>query len=278
MHYRPNHQDTMDDTFDIHVWMISKLLGPSGEDASPLAHYVIAANHAKMFQRLNYHSFNALLKRLNDQQTIQFFEQSYTPSPSETKSDQHFLFELQEFKKFGSELLGLIHNLKLEADNFYTRHTYMAFHKLLCALLKEYKDALKALDTLQRNKSKNISTIIDALTRVADVGTLVMLMLRGGAINKHLRVIEALLPNPTAPPLEARGDKENEEVEFIEAHPPIMPRWKICLDLLQMMIIYFDAIQTLALALKSKKNRRSWWQCRHQGLISTTLRQGRVDA
>ena len=117
MHYRPNHQDTMDDTFDIHIWMISKLLGPLGEDASPLAHHVIAANHAKMFQWWNYHSFNALLKRLNDQQTIQFFEQSYTPSPSKMKSDQHFLFKLQEFKKFGSKLLGQIHNLKLEADN-----------------------------------------------------------------------------------------------------------------------------------------------------------------
>ena len=34
----------------------------------------------------------------------------------------------------------------------------MAFHKLLCTLLKEYKDTLKALDILQRNKSKNIST------------------------------------------------------------------------------------------------------------------------
>ena len=78
-------------------------------------------------------------------------------------------------------------------------------------------------------------------------------MLRGGTINKHLRIIEALLPNSTAPPLEAWGNKKNEEVEFIEAHPLIMPRWKICLDLLQIMIIYFDAIQTLTLALKSKK-------------------------
>jgi len=245
---RPSLQAKMEDSFNIHIWMISKLLGHSGADTVSFAHYIIAACYAKMLQRMKYRTFEALFKNLKNPQHFQF-KQSHKSTPYETKYDQKFLLELKE-TKFGSKLLSC----KLDANNFYNQHTCMAFHAVLCELLEGFKEALMALEALQ-DDTKTLPTptsIMERLTPVAEIGTLLMLMFRGAAIKAHLKLIDGVLPNTAASPTQPEGDGENEEAEFLETHPAVMPKWQTYLDLLQIMVIYFDAIQTLAHCVRSQ--------------------------
>ena len=228
--------------------MIGKLLGHSRETLHPLAYYLTAVCHGRMLQRMNYRTFEAFFSHLKDLQNFQFSNPTYMSTPKETNSDRLFLSVLKEME-FGKELLDQIHSCHLEADDFYTQQTYMAFHQLLCRLLREFKDALIKLDLLQSSETATTPACIMAqLAPIAKRGTLLRLMLRGAALKKHLRVVESLLPNTA--PLTQPGD-EGEEAEFLESHSTT-GKSKTYIDLLQLILVYFDATPVLVNFVRSK--------------------------
>lgn len=255
MYFRPNLLASMDesDSFNIHIWMISQLLPYTRTSVPPFALYIVATCYEKMLLRMNYRTCQALVKDLKNMKHIAFSQQSHpTSTLAQMNSDQELLSKLQK-SQHGTKLLAYITTHRLKHDNFYNQKTCSMFHQLLCDLLDDFLRGLEELNTLQSSKATyGVDDIMVRVKVVAKIGTMLRMMVRGAAITKHLKVIEGRLSNlalSTGPD----NNVDDEEVEFVEYQRPNTPKSKTYMELLELMVIYFDAIQILAHSVKENK-------------------------
>jgi len=239
-YYRCGLEDTQQ-SYNTHIWMISKLLGHSPRT---FTYYIIATCYLRMIRRLNYNlscSFRHALEKL---QTVEFSEQHYDSSASEKANDEAFLSELQ--KSAASLLRKKTPNLLDGRDpgNIYTVDTCTEFHLLLCELLQQFSEHLTALQPIQKRPTSR-EQIFGHLDLIIDVGTLLRLMVRGSAIKRHLQVIDKVLPD-RADLVKASSGDEDEDSELVSLdNGKSLPKWEACVEWLELMVTHFDAIQTL---------------------------------
>jgi hypothetical protein len=237
-YHRSGTEDTQQ-TYSTHVWMISKLLKHSPRS---FTRYVIATCYLRMLRRLNYHVSHSFRRALKKSQTFTFSEQSYEPSASEAINDIGFLSELREIASLldnkTPKLLGLE---KEDASNIYTNNTSKEIHLLLCELLDKFSEYLAALEPIQK-KPDSKGQILNQLDLISRVGTMLRFMVRGSAIKKHLKVIDNFLPDREDL---AQGNGGDDDEELVSLDHKALPKWKACVDWLELMVTHFDAIQTL---------------------------------
>ncbi len=247
-HYRPTLQDTIDSgesSFNIHIWMISKLIT---NHPSFFAVYIVATCYEKMHIRVTYRTSQVLFKDLfnNSGTSINVSHRSDSSNPSEMKSDEDFISQLQK-SEYGLGLQMQIAAHGLEAKNFYGHRTCEMFHKVLCELLRAF---IEALENIQAAQSNNVSldNLMERLEKTVKIGSILRLMIRGAAIKAHFQNLNGSLSNmPVVSPKEV----EQEEAEFVECHSTV-PKWTRSIKLLKMLMIHFDAIQVLAHFVTSK--------------------------
>jgi hypothetical protein len=210
--------------------MISKLLGQARNGPRSFLFYTIATSYGKMITRLDYRSSNtfrdALLKV---PPTFAFSKDfNYQASTTALDNDRNFLFELS---KIGSHLRTPITALTSRGPgDIYTKETCIAFHHLLCELLQLFSDQLRDLPNCQRLKS--MTDTYEKIEFVAQLGTVLRLMVRGAAIQKHLQVIEDFLPSRATVLRQGHvdGDEADEPLMQHICQPPASetPKWKSC--------------------------------------------------
>jgi hypothetical protein len=182
---------------------------------------------------------------------------------SETSNDQVFLSKL--LPDIEPLLVNKIPNLMMEGrhpHNLYTKETCTEFHLLLCELLEKFAEYLNDIQALQTQTSIVTVLVLDKLNLILRVGTTLRLMVRGAAIKKHLKVIENFLPDRLDLVKQKEGggrdedDKDREDEEFVALHSnKPLPRWKTCIDWLELMVIHFDAIQVLICFVGHRSNK-----------------------
>ena len=187
--------------------------------------------------------------------------------PREVESDRQFILNLPQLQVQPESYLGapiskLNEAAKTSQNDFYNEETYMDFHRLLCGLLDLFYKNLVVLEDIQNGKCKP-EVLYDTLVLVTKLGNILMLMVKGAAIKKHLKLIADLLPNRALlMQPEKDGDKKEaeketeataEEDELKQLHADHQPRlkWQICNDWLELIIIYYDAVQNISHFIKS---------------------------
>jgi hypothetical protein len=285
MYYRQKREETSESSFHIHMWMINKLLVQArrNSDKRSLTNYIIASCYQRMLTRLDYRTSESYLKAFTTLTTIDYTEQPHAEQPhttqhditrrSEFANDQSFLTNLNRYMPL-LDLRSKIPNLALKAkhpdrvDQLYTKETCTEFHLLLCELLERFSDGLKELHNL-RGHETDPEEIVEVLNSITLNGSLVRSMIKGGAIKKHLQVIENFLPdmpfgNQTegdvgdepevddvddVDELDEVADLDSGEQEaLVEAQ--LLPKWKRCRVWLELLMIHFDSAQILVGFLK----------------------------
>jgi hypothetical protein len=271
---RPNRDEVLDKSFYTHIWMINKLLG-QGTNSRSFLLYVIASCYLKMLIRMDYRTSEAICNTLKEVSTFDFSEQIHEARSSERDNDRTFLSTLLRYKpylNFQTDTPNLTYMAELETPehDFYTKETCLEFHLLLSELLERLHKALKILDSSRGND--DVDKILVQLEMIARLGYLVRLMVKGGAIKKHLKVIENFLPDRPVVQQEEAGDGDgdedddddedededddedsDEDIEHdgsdAEAHRQAQPRrlskWQLWSDWLEVLVIHFDSTQIL---------------------------------
>jgi len=254
MYYRSTLQDKIEESFEIHIWMISRFIEKSGSDTRSLSCYVIATCYERMLTRMNYRTSQSFRRTLQNLPPFEFSNE-YPESMRKDTNDHRFITQLAEI---GSHLKTPIAKLMQHPDNLYNEETYMDFHALLCELLQLLFDALVELRDLQTTmqgilSGPNVESIRNKLSFIASIGTVLRLMVKGSAIKKHLYAIATFLPiRPSG--IELKED-ENENDEWIELNCDSklsVRKWKACLQWLNLMVVYFDAILVLSQFVKNE--------------------------
>lgn len=256
-HYRPGLAVNLETSFYTHIWMITKLLGYLKSDLPLLPLYVTATCYGKMLTRLNYRTWQLLFAALTDQQNIEFSEQSHVCTPGELASDNTFLSKLPQLQThLGASITNLIQVSRTE--NLYTAETCMDFHRILCELLSLFHTHLQELAAFQGQQGK-AEEVHQKLVLVTQIGNVLRLMSKGAAIKKHLKLVARYIPDKVVQ-LTERGEVtadnnymlEQEELMGLHTGQPSTqarlpaPKWKICNNWLELIIIYYDAIQIVS--------------------------------
>ena len=223
MYYRPTltSQVNMDkkNSFELHTWMIAKLIEMSGTDDGKVAlsHYVIAVCYEKMITRMTYRvstSFRDALKNLPPK--IELSKRSY-PINASISNDENFIAFLcskQEQLKLRTEINILT---KHEGD-LYNQETYTTFHLILSEILELFLKSLKELKDMHHNlrgklpSSKQLDDITVKIDFIAVVGTLLRLLVKSRALQKCIYSIVRFLPDRAAG-IKAKVDNKTNDDE-----------------------------------------------------------------
>jgi hypothetical protein len=268
------------ETLSIHAWMLKTLLQQSGsrDGLEVLQLYIIAVCSNKMKYRLSNGPsplyFDCLEKLCGT--TFPFIEHPDVLATRRDGScrDQFFLDAIPMLAEFA---MTKIPNLKKVAQlaqekkpfEVYNNDTYMEFHELLCELLRCFDGSLTVLVDL---KTHDVEKIRQALSDVRNYGDLLGSMVRGSAIEKHLRTIAPFLDTHWGgvdkevvgvgeegideegvvdkEGVDVDQDDDEGEIEFDVLKPyticrgKLLQPWESYRDWLMLQIIYFDAIQT----------------------------------
>jgi hypothetical protein len=254
----------LDETFNMHIWMLNKFLEWSKIDLPPFQLYVIAACFRKMLRRMDDFDSAFDLAALKNLENFEFSEQFHAPSVTEIDSDRtllnilpHILPHIKsiDFPKLRQQIEIA---KTLPEVSLYTNDTCVEYHLLLCTLLDHYHQSLKALQDLWSKSVANETEIRNHLLRVLEYGFAVRSMVRGSAMTKHLKVIEKYLPDRAVlkeadededdkdyedDENEDEDDKDDEDDEDDEDE---IPTWKRFIRRLTLMVVHFDAIQVLS--------------------------------
>jgi hypothetical protein len=239
--------------------MLNRLLEQlrSPGDLFTLLLYVISACYPKMQLRMknlavSVPNRNALKGIPLD--TLQFSEQSHEYTKDERANDFLFLSEIFKIENFKMpNLIREADYAKAQGDSyhldFYTKDTWMEFHRLLCHLLDQFWDGLEDLNNSRG--TTDINKIIHLLVGVANIGSALRAMVRSGAIKKHLKFVTIFLPDrPTVKKQGVDDDDEDDELRGVQPYSlhqgQPLPKWKAFNNWLALLITHFDAVQVLA--------------------------------
>jgi hypothetical protein len=251
--------ETLDETFTSHIWMMNRFLEQSQTDITSLQLYVVATCYRKILLRMNHHvseSFQTALKTLP--QTLEFSMPSHNSRPSEMMRDREFLSTFLPnvipylTTKIPTLMQEIDHAKTLHDDyqlNFNTKEICLEFHSVLCELLEHFHKALNDLNNL-RMTSVDVVEIDKQLMLISQIGITLNSMAKGAAIKKHLQVIADFLPDRAALVKQTEGNhQEEEEDTALQIGQPgalNLPKWKACSDWLELMVVHFNAVQVLA--------------------------------
>ena len=96
---RSDLERTRKQSFETHIWMLTRLIERSGSDTRSLSGYVIATCYERMLMRLNYRTSESYLSALKKLPRFDFpeeFPESITTSNN--FSDEHFIDRLAEIE------------------------------------------------------------------------------------------------------------------------------------------------------------------------------------
>jgi len=190
-------------------------------------------------------SFNPELKRDRRRAEItndQTFLEHITDNPVGIKTSIPRIAELYRLHRNDADL------------ELYTRDTCAEFHRLLVDLLESFKKSIHGLSTSA--ESKNYQDFKSHSNTALLTGYALLTMAKGRAFQMHLQTIEDLLMDisrsmPMAKKEEEEGEEEhseelNEELETIQQRTEgPKPLRKIYRDWLQLMVVYFNAVDVL---------------------------------
>ena len=270
----------LEDSFELHTWMIARLVETSGSNKSHISHYVIAACYQRMLTRINYCvsvSFRNALKDLSSKSKVpERFPPTMTTGVD--TNDNYFITFLSKVHTT-LNLKTPIDNLAKQKIELYNQETYAVFHMLLSELLDLFLNFLVKLKDMHHQLRGKISlSQLEAARRLIDdiatVGTLLRLLVKGRVIKRCLYSIVGLLP-AARPKVEketdgdddewARDDEEDglyrgdeEEANELEgvgnAYLELEPKSQACLRSLNLGVIYFDAIMVLSRFVKKQNS------------------------
>ncbi|PPQ96651.1 hypothetical protein CVT26_010633 [Gymnopilus dilepis] len=189
-----------------HLWIIRRLLvskSQSGALKSTLLKiYVIASCFLRMKTRYNHMMSVPFMESL-----LHIDKFTYDPSvlEEESQADRDFLNFLKDLKAKTNIVTVLDHT----HTHLYTGATSMAFHKLLCDLLKEFNRAVHDLSAADADLRKEPCTTFaessekfsDALSRALHIGHGLHLLSKSTGLERHLKAIEEHLLNYLAQPV-----------------------------------------------------------------------------
>jgi hypothetical protein len=295
MYYRPSltsHAMDLENSFQLHTWMIAKLIETSGRDRDHLAQYVIASCYGKMITRMTYRvseSFLDALKNLPPTFELSKRFSRISAGDSSDKRFTQFLFKVNNTLKLRTP----IDNLVKHENDLYNQETCTDFHSILCELLELLLSSLIELKDIHCNlKGKSptptqLADVYKKLRFVGCVGTLLRLLVRSQAIKKCLDSIVRFLPDRAAG-VKAKVDNETnddddvghdedglysddeEEEEEEESQLEgvdkdsagrgsgsikLEPKSQACLRLLTLGVVYFDAILVLSHYVKTQNSK-----------------------
>ena len=241
-----------------------------------LLRYIIATCHPKMNRRLKHKTlFQPYFSSLKSVEDFTFDKSlQEQPSSLETASDQSFLqkFVLPAVDKLRTSIPFIHQQAKLAEANqkfeLYNENTCKEFHYLLLELLERFQTSVSALSALQKRRSPaNLPSeqFEQTLVKVLLNGFALQRIAKGSALRMHMRTIEAKLadhrrpdmsPGETAEKDEEWGEEQDERDEELEAVQPYtvsvkknvpvpVPLWKSYRNWLNLMLIYFDAVDVL---------------------------------
>jgi hypothetical protein len=290
MYYRPplTSQIKMDpqESFELHAWLIARLIEMSHSNIAYLSHYVIAACYEKMITRMTYRvskSFRDALKKLP--QTFEF-PKRFPLINGSNSNDHKFISYLVEVKI----RLGLktpIDNLVKHGNDLYNQETYGDFHSILFELLELLLKSLKELKEIHHSlegkapSKEQLNDTIAKIDFIAAVGSLLRLLVKSKAIKRCLYSIVGFLPDRAAgiktkvdnttddDDDERDGDDEEDglrddedELEGDESDSvgqgspsvELEPKSQACLRSLNLGVVYIDAILVLHAFVKDQKS------------------------
>lgn len=123
MRCRSDLERTREESFETHIWMLSKLIERSGSDTRSLSGYVIATCYERMLMRLNYRTSESFLSALKKLPHFDFPEEFPEFNTIRNDfSDERFVNRLAEIE---SHLKTPITKLKQHRGNVHNKETYM---------------------------------------------------------------------------------------------------------------------------------------------------------
>jgi hypothetical protein len=263
-------------SFEIHTWMIARLIETSGSNIVPLSHYVIATCYERMITRMMYRvskSFRDTLKCLPS--TFELPKQ-FPPMPSNSNDSRFIAFLLKVISRL--KLYTPIDKLVKHQNDLYNEETYVDFHSILCELLElllKSLDDLKVMHHKFGGKLLSLKQLDDTIAKVdfiAMVGTLLRLLVKSRAIKKCLHSVARFLPD-RASGLKAEADDKTEDDdddddddELPDADDEVddevdgelvgqdsgtikiqfEPKSQACMRSLNLTVAYFDALLVLS--------------------------------
>jgi hypothetical protein len=121
IHCRSDLEATREESFETHIWMISKLIERSGSDTRSLSGYVIATCYERMLMRLKYRTSESFLTVLKNLPRFEFPEEFPKSMTGNDTNDEHFINCLAEIE---SHLKSPITKLMQHRGNSH-KETYM---------------------------------------------------------------------------------------------------------------------------------------------------------
>lgn len=257
-------------TFNSHVWILSKLLTlpvATRELSKELFFYIVATCHRKIHRRFNHPQlsepyYTSLLRV----KSCTFQERRIVSI--ETQNDRILLSSLEPPTTLVAtqKIPKLVKQAALARAGkpyaLYTKDTCIEFHYLLCELLVSFKTALDdLLDSRGPDtpSAKGSDRFKKCMHRVMVYGYALQRITKGSGIEPHLQNIESSLrdnrrvgQNGRVGDLrDQKEDWEECDVELLEPSTTIQsdgrsqPVWKSYLDWLRLMLVHFDAVDTL---------------------------------
>jgi hypothetical protein len=261
--------------------MLKTLLGQAKSDLRNLELYSVAATFKKMLSRMNNRFVSQLyrnrLETLKGKIKYIQAEQSPTQTISSKTHNKKFLKIIPYISKFAT---AQIPNLTTMAANaaadkskdfrIYNKDTCAEFHELLCEMLVRFHLSLDAVQDLQKgtkevvgvdkkevvgvddkeNSEPIVTIILRGLNLVLQMGRILREIVRGDAIQEHLRNIAPLLEVNVAESW-PMSDVEEEYIEFHVLKPysmrhgkPLLP-WQSYRDWLALMVLNIDSVLML---------------------------------
>lgn len=263
---RSDLERTREESFETHIWMLTRLIERCGSDTRSLSGYVIATCYERMLMRLNYRTSESYLNALKKLPRFDFPEKfPKFITTGNNFSDEHFVNRLAEIESDLETPItklmqhrGNLHNeetymqrLTHIPDNLYNEETYMDFNTLLCELFKKLSDALVELRKHQKEAKgelsvKNVKSLRKQLSFISSIGTVLRLMVKSPAMKKHLHAIVAFLPSQPAGVKRKEDEKEDGEWAELGCESQSRRTGKACRQWLNLMVIYFDAVLVLS--------------------------------
>ena len=262
-------------SFELHTWMIARLIETSGSDIVPLSHYVIATCYERMITRMTYRvskSFRDALKNLPS--TFQL-PKRFPLMPSNSNDIRFITFLLKVVPRL--KLYTPIDKLVKHQNDLYNEETYMDFHSILCELLELLLRLLDELKVTHQKfggkvlSSKQLNDTIVKVDSIAMVGTLLRLLVKSRAIKKCLHSIVGFLPDRAAglkaEAYDKTGDSDDDDDDELpeaddeaddEADGELVgqdsgpikvqfePKSQACMRSLNLTVAYFDALLVLS--------------------------------
>ena len=274
-------QEKMDlkGSFETHTWMIARLIeGSKLEDHKHyLSHYVIAACYEKMIIRMNYRVSTAFRDALNKLPPTFVVPTQFPLISTSNSNNSHVITYLLKYED-RLKLQTPIKNLVNHKNNLYNQETYADFHSILREVLDLLLKSLNALKSKHHNLKAvapslaTVNDIIGAIDFIAVVAGLLRLLVKGQAIKRCLYTIIEFLPDRMAGLKkdnvdnevgdderdrdEEDDDREDELEEddesdlvgqdSLRASIDLSPKLRACSKLLNLGVVYIDAILVLS--------------------------------